>query len=154
MNRPMVTDAHVHIGSFASYADLGDKIRTTEDVAGFRTRDPALYQARLSEAPVDNTDQLIADMDAHGVARAVVQASPGYITNAQVAEASARYPDRLVPLLRIGHDQEAAGYLEDPSEVRSRAGDEVAHCVESLHMKGVGETFVRALTCEMHPEKI
>ncbi|MBI4493788.1 MAG: amidohydrolase [Chloroflexi bacterium] len=150
----MVIDAHVHIWGFPSFMDLDDKIRTTEDLIAFRTRYPQLYQARLTETPVDNTDQLVADMGRNGVAKAIVQAAPGYITNQQVVAAARRYPDRLIPLLRLGHDQEAAGYLEDPTPAREQAPEEIVSCIEQLGVRGVGETFVRALTNEIHPEKI
>ena len=150
----MIVDAHVHVWSFPSYRDLSDKIRSAEDLAAFRSRYPELYSARITEPPEDNTDALVADMDANGVGVAIVQASPGYISNEQVAAASARYPARLAPLLRIGHDQEAAGYLDDPAPAREQAPDEVARGVQELGMRGVGELFARSLTNEMHPEKI
>ena len=150
----MIIDAHVHVLSFPSFRDLSDKIRTTEDVISFRTRYPELYRANLTESPIDNSDDLIAAMDKHGVAKALVQARPGYTTNRQVAEAAARHPGRLAGLLRIGHDQEAAGYVDDPAPVREKAPEEIAFCIEKLGMKGVGEIFIRALTNEIHPEKI
>jgi hypothetical protein len=152
--RAMIIDTHVHVLSFPSLRDLGDKIRTTEDVIGFRTRHPEIYRASLTEHPVDNSDDLIAAMDAHGIAQALVQARPGPTTNRQVAEAARRHPGRLAALLRIGHDQEALGYVDDPAPVREKAPQEIAHCIEELGMIGVGEIFIRALTNEIHPEKI
>lgn len=150
----MIIDSHVHVWGFPSYRDLSDKICTTEDLAAFRTRYPELYQARLSEQPEDNCDQLVADMETNGVDVAIVQASPGYISNHDVAASVRRHPGRLVPLLRLGHDQEAAGYLEDPSPAREQAPEEIARGALQLGMRGVGELFPRALTNEMHPEKI
>lgn len=150
----MIIDAHVHLLSFPSFADLSEQIRTTEDLVAFRTRYPALYQARVTESAVDNSDALIADMDRYGVAKALVQAVPGQVSNDAVAAAAQRHPDRLIPLLRLGHDQEAAGYLPDPAPARKRAADEVERCLTTLQMKGVGELFVRALTTELDPEKI
>ena len=151
----MIIDSHVHIWSFPALMDIGDKIRTTQDLIAFRTRYPDLYDRTLTEAPVDNSDMLIAHMDEAGIDRALIQARPGAVTNDHVAESVRRHPDRLAGLMRIGHDQEAAyEYLADTSAVRDGAGDQVAYCIEELGMKGLGEIFVRALTTETHPEKI
>jgi predicted TIM-barrel fold metal-dependent hydrolase len=150
----MIIDSHVHILSYPSLEDLSDKIKTTEDLISFRTRHPDLYNATLTEKPVDNSQHLISDMDRHGVAFALVQARPGSVTNEQVAEAVKKHPNRLFGLLRIGHDQEAAGYFDDPTPIREKAPEEIEFCIEKLHMKGMGEAFVRAFTTEIHPEKI
>lgn len=150
----MIIDTHIHILSYPSLQDLSGKIRTTEDLISFRTRYPDLYNATLSESPVDNSQFLISDMGKHGVSYALVQARPGSVTNEQVAEVVNKHPERLSGLFRIGHDQEAAGYLEDPAPVREKAPGEIRFCIEELHMKGMGETFVRAFTTEIHPEKI
>jgi len=151
----MIVDTHIHVWSYPALADARDRISTTQDLIAFRTRFPDLYDRTLTEAPVDNSDQLIADMDEFGIDRAFVQARPGSVTNDQVAESVRRHPDRLFGLMRIGHDQEAAyEYLEDPGPVREAAGDEVRHCIEDLGMKGLGEIFIRALTAETDPEKI
>lgn len=150
----MIIDTHVHILSYPSLKNLSDKIKTTEDLIAFRTRYPDLYNSTLSESPVDNSQYLIADMDKHSVQYALVQARPGSVTNDQVAEAVKKHPGRLFGLLRIGHDQEAAGYVDDPAPVREAAPEEIRHCIEDLHMIGMGEAFVRAFTTEIHPEKI
>lgn len=150
----MIIDTHVHILSYPSLEDLSEKIRTTEDLISFRTRYPDLYNATLSESPVDNSQYLISDMDRHGVSYALVQARPGSVTNQQVANVVKKHPYRLFGLFRIGHDQEAAGYLDDPTPVRENAPEEIQFCIERLHMKGMGEIFVRAFTTEIHPEKI
>src|SRR3712207_4277201 len=99
----MIVDTHVHLLSFHSFADLSDQIKTTEDLVAFRTRYPALYEARVTEQPVDNAEVLLGEMDKYGVSKALVQAVPGYVSNAQVAEAARRHPDRLIPLMRLGH---------------------------------------------------
>jgi predicted TIM-barrel fold metal-dependent hydrolase len=150
----VIIDTHVHILGYPSLENLSDKIKTTEDLIAFRTRYPDLYNSTLSESPVDNSEYLIVDMDRHGVKYALVQARPGSVTNEQVATVVQKHPDRLFGLLRIGHDQEAAGYLDDPAPVREKAPEEIEFCIEKLHMKGMGEVFVRALTTEIHPEKI
>lgn len=150
----MIIDVHTHPFGFPSYRGLADKIRTTADLASFRTRYPDLYQARLTESPEDFVDELIADMDKHGVSKALIQATPGKVSNEQVANAVKKYPRRLFGLFRIGHDQEAAGYVEDPEPIREAAPKEIAICVEKLGFKGMGETMVRAFTLELHPERV
>ena len=151
----MIIDSHIHVWSYPALADAREQIRTTEDLIGFRTRYPDLYDRTLTEDPIDNSDQLVADMDAYGIDRALVQARPGSVTNDQVAKSVRRHPDRLYGLMRIGHDQEAAyEYLEDPSPVRDDAPNQVDYCIGTLGMKGLGEIFVRALTKEVDPEAI
>ena len=150
----MIIDTHTHVWSFPSYRDLSQHIKTTEDLIAFRTRYPELYRCSLTEPSVDNSDALIADMDKNDVALTLVQARPGYTTNDQVAQSVARHPDRLAGLMRVGHDQEAAGYHDDPGPTREAAPAEVERCLTTLKMKGVGEIFIRSLTDEIHPERI
>jgi len=150
----MIIDTHTHVWSFPSFRDLGPYIKTASDLIAFRTRYPELYNCSLTEPPIDNSDDLIVDMERNNVALALVQARPGYVTNDQVAQSVARHPDRLVGLARVGHDQEAAGYHDDPGPTREWASGEIERCLTSLKMKGVGEIFIRALTKEIHPEYI
>lgn len=150
----MIIDSHVHIFSFPSFRDLSNHIRTMEDAIAFRTRYPELYKCNLTEEPVDNTDELIEDMHQNGVDFAIVQARAGYVSNDMVAEAAKRHPDRMVALARVGHDQQSAGYLEDPAPVREAAPAEFDRALGTLRMKGIGETFVRSFSTETHPERI
>jgi len=151
----MIIDTHIHVWSYPALANAREQIKNTQDLISFRTRFPDLYDRTLHENPMDNSDQLVADMDEFGIDKAFVQARPGSVTNDQVAESVRRHPDRLYGMMRIGHDQEAAyNYLEDPAPVREAAGEEVKHCMEDLGMKGLGEIFIRALTAEINPEKI
>jgi len=150
----MIIDTHVHIYSFPSFRDLSNHIRTMEDAIAFRTRYPELYKCNLTEAPTDNTDELIGDMDKNGIDFALVQARAGFVSNDLVAAAAKQFPDRMVPLARVGHDQQSAGYHEDPGPVREAAPAEFDRALSSLGMKGIGELFVRAFTNEIHPEKI
>jgi len=150
----MVIDSHVHIFSFPSFRDLSNHIRTMEDAIAFRTRYPDLYRCNLTEEPVDNTDELLEDMDKHRIDFALVQARAGYVSNDMVATAASRHPKRMVALARVGHDQQSAGYHDDPGPVREAAPTEFERALTTLGMKGIGETFARAFTTEMHPERI
>lgn len=150
----MIIDTHVHIFSYPSFRDLSKHIRTMEDAIAFRTRYPDLYQCNLTEQPIDSTDDLVADMDKNGIDFALVQARAGHVPNDLVAAAAGRHPGRMVALARVGHDQEAAGYHEDPGPTREAAPAELERAFATLGMKGVGELFVRALTDHVNPEKI
>jgi predicted TIM-barrel fold metal-dependent hydrolase len=140
--------------SATSFRDLSKYIRTMEDAIAFRTRYPDLYKCNLTEPPVDSTDDLVADMDKSGVDFALVQARAGFVSNDLVATAAKRHPDRMVALARVGHDQEAAGYHDDPGPTRERAPDELDRALSTLGMRGIGEIFVRSLTDHVNPEKI
>lgn len=150
----MMIDTHVHLYGFPSLQNLEDKIRRMEDAIALRTQYPELYAKSLTEEPVDISDSFLQDMDKHGITHALVQARAGNVNNDHVAAAVRNHPDRFIGLLRFGHDQEAKGYLEDPTPERAKAPDEIARCVEELGMKGIGEIFVRSMTNEIHPEKI
>src|SRR5262249_3691027 len=108
----------------------------------------------LTEKPIDSTDELIADMDKNGVDFALVQARAGYVDNDMVAQAAKRHPTRMVPLARVGHDQEAAGYHDDPGPTREKAPEEIERALSKLGMYGVGEIFVRSITSHVNPEAI
>jgi len=150
----MIIDSHVHIFSYPSFRDLSKQIRTMEDAIAFRTRYPDLYNCNLTEAPIDSTDELIADMDKNNIDFSLVQARAGHVSNDLVAQAAKRHPTRMVALARIGHDQEAAGYHDDPGPAREQAPAELERALTTLGMLGIGEVFVRALTDKIHPEKI
>jgi predicted TIM-barrel fold metal-dependent hydrolase len=150
----MIIDSHVHIFSFPSFRDLSNHIRTMEDAIAFRTRYPELYKRNATDEPIDNTDELIRDMDKNGIDFAIVQARVGRISNDMVADAAKRHPDRMAALARLGHDQQSGGYLDDPGPVRDAAPAELDRCLGTLGMKGVGETSVRAFSTEIHPERI
>jgi predicted TIM-barrel fold metal-dependent hydrolase len=150
----MMIDMHTHPFGPPSYRDLFDKIATVPDLVAFRTRYPELYDARQTEQFVDYADAMIADMDRQGIELAIIQNTGGSNTNELAARAAAKYPGRLFALFRIGQDQEAGGYVEDPSEIRTSAPEQIQYCVKELGMIGMGEIMVRAFTTELHPEKI
>lgn len=150
----MIIDTHVHIYSFPSFRDLSPYIKTMEDAIAFRTRHPEIYDCNITEDPIDNTDDLVADMDKNGIGFSLIQARAGYVSNDLVAKAAKRYPEKMLPLARVGHDQEAAGYDEDPGPTREIAPEELERAISELGMRGVGEIFVRSLTNSVNPETI
>ena len=73
-----IIDAHTHLGVVPSYRrGLEDKIRTMADLIAFRSRYPKLFAARVEEKHEDNSDDLIADMDKHGIDKALTQVTGG-----------------------------------------------------------------------------
>lgn len=150
----MIIDTHVHIYSYPSFKDLSPYIRSMEDAIAFRTRHPDIYNCNLTEDPIDCSDDLIADMGSNGIDFSLVQARAGYVSNDLVAEAAARHPKKMVALARVGHDQEAGDYHDDPGPAREWAPGEIERALTELGMRGVGETFVRAFTNHTNPEKI
>jgi predicted TIM-barrel fold metal-dependent hydrolase len=150
----MIVDAHVHLMSFPAFADLRDKIETTADLIAFRSRYPDVYARARTEEPVDNSDQLLSTMDHYGVRYAVVQSRPGRITNDHIAAAVARHPDRLFGLFSFGKLEQMSGYEHDLARLREQVLGEIDDCVKRLGLRGMGETHVRSLTSEIHPELI
>ena len=63
----MTIDTHVHIYSFPSFRDLSPYIKTMEDAIAFRTRHPEVYDCNITEDPIDNTDDLVADMNKNDI---------------------------------------------------------------------------------------
>jgi predicted TIM-barrel fold metal-dependent hydrolase len=150
----VIIDAHVHLMSCASLEDLGDRIETTSDLIAFRTRYPEVFLAAKDEQPIDNSGRLIADMDRHAIDYAMVMARTGPVGYEDIAKVVAKHPDRLFGLFSFAKDQQiTAAYLDDPTPIREHVVAEIDRCV-GLGFKGMGETFIRTLTNEMHPEKI
>lgn len=150
----MIIDIHTHPFGFPSYRNLSDKIQTAADLVTFRTKYPELYRARLTEKPVDFVDELVGNMDKYAIDKTLIQATPGRLNNQQVADAVKKHPGRLFGLGRIGHDQQARGYSDDPKPARESAPKEIAQCIEKYGFKGMGEITVRAFTLEIHPERV
>ncbi len=109
----MLIDAHVHIMSFPSLENLGDKIRSVEDLTTFRTRFPELFRAIRTESPIDNSRHLLDALDKHSVTCALVQARPGAITNKHVSEVVKKHPGRLF-YLRVIPEGPDIGNLVTP----------------------------------------
>ena len=63
----MIIDTHVHVWTYPALANARDYIKSTKDLVSFRSRCPDLYDRTLTEQPIDNSDQLISDMDEFGI---------------------------------------------------------------------------------------
>ena len=137
----MIIDAHVHVMTSASLQDLGDKIQTSEDLIAFRTRYPELFALASTEPPLDNSDDLLAELDRHGIGYAVVMAKPGPIGYEEVAKVVAKHPDRLFGLFSFAKDQQLTGvYLDDPTPIREQAVAEIPH-LDLITRRHVGHRF-------------
>ncbi|MFC2047277.1 amidohydrolase family protein [Chloroflexota bacterium] len=157
-------DSHVHLcgGASKSSMDLTDRIKTRMDTFRLYSRYPELYQARLSEEPIDLTDAYIEDMDRHGISHAIIQQDIGKPTKDPVAAVVKKHPDRFFGLVDfLGWETEPIDRSPSnpPSEkemasYRARAAEEVIRGVEQYGLIGVGEFFARRFTREVHPENI
>lgn len=130
--------------------DLSDKIKTTEDIAKFRTRYPHLSLKRLEsvEKPIDIVDWLVKDMDRYGVQRAVIQPIPN-VGAKEVALAVAKHPKRLLGLCPLGETFELPPKkyrLE--GELQTRISDGIT----KYGLKGIAEVHLGSFADE--PEKI
>ncbi len=161
----MITDTHIHmVGASAAVADLSGKIKTIEDVISLNVRYPELMKARLSEEPIDISDQLFEDWERHGITKGVVQTTPGRATNDTVSETVANHRDKLYGLINLRGFHVAQRRALDPGDTeaedaglnaaREWAAEEIARCVEMPGMVGVAEIHAERFTVRAHPEAI
>jgi len=149
---PFVLDAHTHpFGN--NKIDLSDKIRTKRDAVTLRHRHPELFREFWGTRE-DETDLLIAEMDAHGIDMAVIQPSVGEPIDGVLA-AVKRRPDRLVGLFSIV-DREI---LKGPShgarpteESVERFREQVRVNVKERGLRGLGELL--GFSAQSAPEAI
>lgn len=146
----MIVDSHTHPFTFPSMLDLSDKIKTTEDIAKFRSRYPHLSLKKLEsiEKPIDIVDALVMDMDRYGVQKAVIQPIPN-VGAEQVALAVAKHPKRLFGLCPLGETFELPPkkyQLKDDLEMRLSEG------ITKYGLKGIAEVHLGSFADE--PEKI
>ena len=93
-----IIDAHTH--PFGKRGlDLSNDIKEFRDPILLRWKNPALWR-EMFESTDDLTDELVRDMDDHGIDKAVIQSRGVGGVNEDVARAVERYPDRLVGLFR------------------------------------------------------
>ena len=138
-DNPRIIDSHTHPFGNRN-VDLSDKIHGKRETVTFRHRHPALYREFWSESQ-DETDALVRDMDASGIARAVIQ--PSVIeSNDAIVAAVQRHPDRLIGLFGIN---DPAYLLErsDKSRVtrdgQAAFAEEVKALVDRDGLRGCGE---------------
>jgi predicted TIM-barrel fold metal-dependent hydrolase len=147
-NYPII-DAHTH--PFGNRGlDLSKHIKTVRDPVLLRRRDPALFQEMLKGTD-DLTEDMIREMDAAGIQRAVIQ-SRGIGTNEDVARAVRKHPDRLTGLFRPVYNTRISG-KQDSIDYED-LGRQVKRWIGDLGLKGMGEIRVSRFSQESAPEKI
>ena len=136
----MIIDSHTHPFTFPSIVDLRDKIRTTEDVAKFRSRYPNLSLKHLEtfESPIDIVDYLIQDMDSRGVEMAIIQPIPN-VGASEVAKAVRKYPGRLVGLCPVGSTFELP---PTKYNLNNTLETHITEAVEKHGLKGIAEVHL------------
>ncbi len=152
----MIIDTHVHIFTFPSLIGHEDHLRSIKDFVSFRTRFPEIHKRMWRELPIDNSDELVEDMDKHGISISLVQRfrSPRD-SNEDVASAVKKHRGRLYGLARFDSDEHIPIRLwNDPAIERKRAPDLIRYFIEDLGMVGIGETNIRRFTKSIHPEEI
>ena len=144
-----IIDAHTH--PFGNRGlNLSNDIKTVRDPILLRRKNPDLWKLML-EGTDDLTDDLIREMDAFGIEKAVIQ-SRGMGVNEDVARAVRRHPQRLVGLFRPIYNSRISGPQEkiDYEEL----GRQVDMWVTELGLKGMGEIRVSRFSSESAPEKV
>jgi hypothetical protein len=143
-------DCHVHLGGSPALMDLIDQVHTPKDWLALRGKQPASFAKAASQSQVDNSEDLIATLDKHGITHAFIQPTPGKNANNQrIADAAGRQKGRLFPLYRpealLG--DLGTGTLQSPSKEQLRANvrqvvEEIDNEFPKLGMIGMGEFIV------------
>jgi predicted TIM-barrel fold metal-dependent hydrolase len=146
--------------------DLTGLVKTKKDGVTLRFRHPDVFR-RLRSNMQDATDLLIQDMDAAGVAMAIVHPAtggtvdlaPGNIGGGVdgVIDAVRRHPDRFVGLFNVGEDEEAIMYRRTDKGRVSRKNqklwaERIAHWIKVDKLRGCGELL--GFSKHSAPEKI
>ena len=160
----MIIDTHIHlVGATPALSNIGDKIKKVVDGVSFVSRYPDIWRSRLTEDPIDITDELFKDMDHHGIDKALVQLTPGRGNNDMLAETVNQHSNRFFGLINTrGLERGAPGGTspgdipteEQMATARASAAEEIQRCVEAYNMVGLAETGPRGFSMETHPEKI
>ena len=145
-----IIDAHTH--PFGKRGlDLSNDIKGFRDPILLRHKNPKIWR-EMFEATDDLTDDLIQDMDEHGVEGAVIQSRGVGGVNEDVARAVKRYSDRLVGLFRPVYKVRDSGPQTTPDY--EELGRQVDTWVSELGLRGMGEIRLSRFTSEAAPEKI
>ena len=148
-NPMRIIDAHTH--PFGNRGlDLSPHIKTVRDPILMRRRNPEIFKEMLKGTD-DLTEDLIAEMDTFGVAKALIQ-SRGVGTNEDVARAVKKHPDRLAGLFRPLYNTKLQG-PQDPIDY-PELGRNVEYWIKELGLKGMGEMRVGRYTTESAPDRI
>jgi uncharacterized protein len=144
-----IIDAHTH--PFGNRGlDLSPHIKSVRDPILMRRRNPEVFREMLKGTD-DLTEDLIATMDKHGVAKALIQ-SRGVGTNEDVAKAVKKHPERLAGLYRPLYNNKIQG-PQDPIDWAELARN-VDYWIGELKLKGMGEIRVGRFTSESAPDRI
>ncbi len=147
---PFIVDAHTH--PFAGpNVDLTGVVRKKGDALTLRFRHPKIFQ-KLRSNMHDVTDLMIADMDAAGVAMAVVQPATGGDIGVVppnigggvdgVIAAVKRNPKRLIGLFTVADDEVVYRRTDKGRVTRANQKEwaqKIKHWVERDSLKGCGE---------------
>jgi predicted TIM-barrel fold metal-dependent hydrolase len=165
MTTPFIIDSHTH--PFAGpKVDLTGLVKTKKDGVTLRFRHPEVFR-QLRSNMEDATDLLIEDMDAAGIAMAVVHPAtggtvglaPGNVGGGVdgVIAAVKRRPDRFVGLFNVGEDEEAIMYRRTDKGRVSRKNqkawaERIGHWIKVDKLRGCGELL--GFSKHSAPEKI
>jgi uncharacterized protein len=152
----MIIDTHVHLFTFPSLIGHEKDLKSIKDIVSFRSRFPEVHKRMWREQPIDNSDDLVRDMDKHGIDISLVMRfrSPRD-SNEDVALAVKKHPGRLYGMARFDSDEDVPIRLwNDPAIERKKAPELIRYFIEDLNMVAIGEVNVRRFTKSNHPEQI
>ncbi len=140
-------DCHVHVGGSPGLAAMIDQVHSPKDYLALRGKQPVAFAKAAGEPQIDNSNDLIAIMEKHGVTHGLIQATPGRnASNERIAEAARNHKDRFFPLYRPESALGAlgTGSMEPPTKEECRANarteaDAIENLFPKLGMFGMGE---------------
>jgi predicted TIM-barrel fold metal-dependent hydrolase len=148
----MIIDAHAH--PFAGpNVDLSGLIKTKKDGATLRFRHPEVFR-KLRSNMHDATDLLLQDMDAAGIAKAIIQPATGGTVGLVppnigggvdgVIAALRKHPDRFVGMFNVCEDDEEVMYRRSDKGRVSRENqkdwaERIGHWIKVEGLRGCGE---------------
>lgn len=144
-----IIDAHTH--PFGNRGlDLSPYIKTVRDPVNLRRKQPELFKEMLKGTD-DLTEEMLAEMDAFGVSRAIIQ-SRGIGTNEDVAKAVKKHPDRFTGLFRPVYNTRISGQ-QDAMDYEDLAR-QMDYWIKDLGLKGMGEIRVSRFSSASAPDQI
>ena len=142
-----VLDCHIHVGGSPGLAEMIDQVHSPKDYLALRGKQPVAFAKAAGEPQIDNSNDLLAIMEKHGVTHGLIQPTPGKnATNERVAEVARNHKDRFFPLYRPESLLGAlgTGSMEPPTKEECRANaraeaDAIENLFPKLGMVGMGE---------------